>query len=281
MFFSVIIPTYNRRYFLKISLESVLEQTFKDFELIIVDDGSTDKTYKLIKGYKDKRIKYLKQENKGPASARNLGIKESKGKFICFLDSDDRYRNDKLEITNKYIKRNPGYKIFHTQELWYKNSRYLSQKIEHKKPNGFIFKKALKICCVSLSTACINKDLFLRVGVFDENFPVCEDYEFWLRASLFYPVKLIPHYLTIKEGGRIDQQSRKKGLDKYRFFAIYKIIKNYRLPLYYLKEALRNLEEKAEIYTKGASKRKKVKEISQIKDKLKEIKDVYTNSRLS
>ena len=276
-FFSVIIPTYNRRNFLKIAVESVLAQTFENFELIIVDDGSTDDTSRIAKDYQDKRIVFLRQKNKGPSSARNLGIKTAKGKFISFLDSDDRYRRQKLETAYEYITQNPDYKIFHTEELWYRNSQYLAQKKEHKKPEGYVFNYALKTCCISLSTCCVHKDVFKNIGFFDEIFPVCEDYEFWLRATLTYPVKLIPLYLTIKEGGHAGQQSQEKGLDKYRFLAIYKLIKNNQLSCCQLKHALCNLKEKANIYVQGAQKRKKAKEIKEIEMKLMEIKKTYGN----
>ncbi len=96
---SVVIPTYNRAKLLPHSIESVLSQTFQDFELIIVDDGSIDKTEKVVKKFqkKDKRIFYYFQENKGPATTRNVGIKKAKGEYIAFLDSDDMWLSKKLE----------------------------------------------------------------------------------------------------------------------------------------------------------------------------------------
>lgn len=269
MFFSIIIPTYNRKDFLKIALFSVLAQRFKNFEVIIVDDGSTDGTQAFVKQIKDKRVKYLFQENKGPSSARNLGIKKAQNRWLCFLDSDDRFRKEKLTLTYEYIKRYPAYRIFHTEEIWYRNQLYLAPKKEHTKPQGWIFPQALKICCLSLSTACIHKNVFKKIGLFDEKFPVCEDYEFWLRATLFFKVKLIPEYLTIKEGGHPDQQSQRKGLDRYRVLAIDKIIRNYPLSEDYLKKAKETLKEKARIYIEGAKKRKKLKEAKEIEKILK------------
>ena len=117
-FFSVIIPTYNRQAFLKKSVDSVLAQTFPDFELIIIDDGSNDGTDKLISSYNDKRIIYKYQQNNGVASARNNGIKRSSGKFIAFLDSDDYWTKKKLKKQTEYIKNFSDIKIFHTEELW-------------------------------------------------------------------------------------------------------------------------------------------------------------------
>jgi glycosyltransferase involved in cell wall biosynthesis len=269
--FSVITPVYNRRYLLRLAIESVLAQNFTDFELIIVDDGSTDGMNQTIKDYPDTRLTYIYQQNRGPSSARNTGIKIAKGKFICFLDSDDRFRRDKLEKTLSYIKKYPQYKIFHTEEIWYKNNKYLSQKKIHKKPSGLVFMNAVKICCVSLSTACIKREVFSKIGFFDENFPVCEDYEFWLRAALSYKIKLIPEFLTIKEGGHQDQQSSKKGLDKYRFLALEKLYLSRPIPRKYTAAIRENITNKARVYIQGAEKRGKLEEAALIKAKLTKI----------
>ncbi|RLJ09520.1 MAG: glycosyltransferase family 2 protein [Candidatus Aenigmatarchaeota archaeon] len=259
-YFSVIIPTYNRAEFLKIAVESVLEQDFDDFELLVIDDGSTDNTKQIIENINNPKIRYFYQQNQGPSSARNLGIKQAKGEWLCFLDSDDRFRKNKLSTAYEYIKKYPEYKIFHTEEIWYKNGKFLSPKKTHKKPNGYVFENALKICCISLSTAIIHKNVFKKIGLFDENFPACEDYEFWLRATFAYPVKLIPRYLTIKEGGRPDQQSKAvSALDKYRYKAIKKLISTQKLSPEKLKICLYYLEEKANIYIKGLLKRNKEK----------------------
>lgn len=252
-FFSVIIPTYNRKNFFKIALESVLKQSFTDYELIVVDDGSTDNTKEIIDQINSEKISYFYQENRGPAAARNKGIKQAKGQFICFLDSDDRFCTQKLEITHDYIKKHPGYQIFHTEETWYRNGRILSQKKHHQKPTGESFKRATELCCISPSTAVIKKSLFKTIGYFDEKLPVCEDYDFWLRVTAQYPLFLIPEYLTIKEGGHSDQQSKKyPAMDRFRIYALEKILKtlpsestNYRL-------AYAQLRRKILIYLKGA-----------------------------
>ncbi len=226
-FFSVIIPTYNRSRFLNLSLNSVTSQTFPDYELLVIDDGSTDSTKKLLQNYKNSKLSYYYQKNKGPAAARNCGIKKAKGKFICFLDSDDRFRKDKLEVAYRHIKKNPRYKIFHSEEIWYRNGKLLAQKKQHKKPTGFIFENAAKFCSVSISTAAIKRSLFKKIGLFDRNLLACEDYDFWLRATLKYPVYLIPEFLTIKEGGHEDQQSKKyPAMDKFRIYALEKILQN-------------------------------------------------------
>ncbi|MFA7677572.1 MAG: glycosyltransferase [Candidatus Omnitrophota bacterium] len=262
-FFSIVIPTYNRAGFLKIAVESVLAQTFKDYELLIVDDGSTDNTAESItlqtaSNKLQNKIKYFYQKNQGPAAARNKGIENSKGKFICFLDSDDRWRKDKLDITFRYIKEHSGYKVFHSQEIWYRNGRLLTLRVKHKKPSGNVFAQALKLCCISISTAAIHKSVFADIGNFDESFSTCEDYEFWLRVSLKYPVILMPDYLTIKEGGHNGQQSEKyEAMDTFRIRALKKILEKETLTLENYIAAYSELKSKCHIYIQGALRRKK------------------------
>ncbi len=274
-FFSVIIPTYNRQPLLKVAVESVLEQNFTDFELLIIDDGSTDATGKYLSSIHDQRVRFFHQNNRGPAAARNLGIKNTHGKFICFLDSDDRFRIEKLAKTHEFIHRYPTYRVFHTEEIWYRNGCFLAQHKKHKKPDGNIFQEALKICSISISTACIKKDVFAQIGIFDEQLPACEDYEFWLRVTAVFPVKHIPLYLTIKEGGRFDQQSKRiPALDQYRIQAIKKIIADPLLERNYRDAALRVLQEKTNIYIRGLQKRDKTK-AQKIEEETKRIIEYY------
>ncbi|MBU0694168.1 MAG: glycosyltransferase [Candidatus Omnitrophica bacterium] len=277
-FFSVIIPTYNRKDFLKVAIDSVLCQTFENFELIIVDDGSTDGTENLVTNYKDIRINYIHQKHKGVSSARNKGITNAQGKFISFLDSDDRFRKEKLETTSRYIKKYPQYKIFHTEEIWYRNGKLLPQKIYHKKPLGLIFKNAVKLCCISPSTAVIKKDIFSQVGLFDEKLPACEDYEFWLRVTSQFPVFLIPEYLTVKEGGHPGQQSKKyPAMDKFRIYALKKILESGRLNKSNYAAALEEFRNKCSVYIKGAIKRGKIKEVALYKQLIPEFEKTSTN----
>ncbi|MFA5007865.1 MAG: glycosyltransferase family A protein [Candidatus Omnitrophota bacterium] len=265
--FSVIIPTYNRAKFLKIALDSIIAQTLNDYEVIIVDDGSTDETKTMLETMRkassalNKNTRYFYHENKGPAAARNYAFKQAKGEFICFLDSDDRFREDKLEITQQYIKNYPQYKIFHTEEIWYRKGALLSQKIYHKKPSGEVFENAVKMCSISMSTAAIKKDIFDDIGYFDESMPACEDYDFWLRAASKYPVFLIPYCLTIKEGGHPGQQSfRYPAMDTFRIYALKKILESGKLSGDNFKIAANELRRKCEIFIKGALKRGKTEE---------------------
>lgn len=271
--FSVIIPTYNREKFLKKAINSVLLQTVNNFELIIIDDGSTDQTKDLIRSIADHRLKYVFQKHKGVSSARNKGVQTAQGEFIFFLDSDDWFKPNKLEITFNYIKRYPDYKIFHTEETWYRNQELLNQKKVHRKPTGYVFKKALKICCISISTAAIKKDVFQEIGMFDENLNACEDYDFWLRATAKYKVKLIPEFLTEKEGGHADQLSKKyEAMDVFRIYAIKKILTSNTLNTKQTFQAIKELQRRCLIYIKGAEKRKKITEVKYYKNLINNFK---------
>lgn len=275
-FFTIIIPTYNRRQFLKIAIDSVFNQTFKDWQLILVDDGSKDNTKELVDKYKNPSLQYYYQPNQGPAAARNLGLSKATGDYICFLDSDDRFRKNKLEIAHQQIEKNPKYKIFHTEEIWYRNGQFLAQKKEQKKLAGFIFENSAKLCSISISTAIIKKDVFQKIGYFDQSLPACEDYDFWLRATSQYPIFLISDFLTIKEGGHKDQQSKKySGMDKFRIYSLLKILQNKNINSQYQQIAYQQLRNKCLIYLDGAKKRKKTKEVKKYQDILTKYKKIY------
>lgn len=260
-FFSIIIPTYNRRGFLAVAIDSVLRQTFPDFELIIIDDGSEDNSEELCLSFKDDRIRYFSQEHRGVSFSRNEGLRKAKGEYICFLDTDDRFLSRKLARTGSFIQKYPEYMIFHTEELWYRNCKILAQKKYHQKPEGNVFKEALRLCCISPSCACIKREVFETVGLFDETLPACEDYDFWLRATSRYQVKLIPEILTLKQGGHPDQLSRKyPAMDTFRIKAIKKVLAQGSLSAEQKNTALKELKNKCMIFIQGAEKRNNKKE---------------------
>jgi len=264
-FFSVVIPTYNRSDFLKSAVASVLSQTCIDFELLIVDDGSTDKTPSLVAGYQDARIVYVPQSHQGVSAARNAGIRASRGPWIAFLDSDDCFAPDKLTRAREYINKFPNFSVFHTEEIWYRNNQLLNQKTIHRKPEGDVFAQALRLCCISPSTAVIRKNVFDSTGFFDESLPACEDYDFWLRVSARLAVKLIPEVLTIKQGGHSDQLSRRYpgAMDTFRIKAITKLLDAGILSEAQRLLAITELQNKCRIYIAGAQKRRKDNEVKE------------------
>ncbi len=216
--FSVIIPVYNRERFIARAIESVLAQTFRDFELIVVDDGSTDKSAAIAARYP---LRLIQQPNKGVSAARNAGIKAAKGSIIALLDSDDEWKPKKLEAHYRFFREHPDYKIHQTDEIWIKDGKFLNKKKIHQKKEGFIFYDSLHLCLISPSAVAIKRELFDEVGLFDESFEVCEDYELWLRITRRYPVGFSPQHLVIKYGGHADQLSRKYyGMDRWRVKAM-------------------------------------------------------------
>lgn len=256
--FSVIIPTFNRRPFLEAAVRSVLDQTYRGLELIVVDDGSHDGTREMISSFKDNRLRYVYQSNRGVSRARNRGLELASGHFIAFLDSDDRWVPEKLEKTLDHIKASPDTRIFHTDEAWYRGGSLLNQKKKHQKPSGVVYRNALPLCCISISTAAIGKNVFESIGAFDESMKACEDYDFWLRATNRYRIKLIPEELTIKDGGRPDQLSSSVwGLDRFRIRALEKMLTSDLLEAGDHKATLKELVKKCEIFAAGCEKRGK------------------------
>ena len=267
--FSVVIPSYNRKNFLKKSIDSVLNQNIRDYELIVVDDGSTDSSILLVADYRGKGLTYIRTSNLGVSHARNTGIQNSRGSYIAFLDSDDWWESSKLKHVLESINNFSDIDLFHTEETWFKNEKLLNQKKKHRKPDGHVYKKCLPLCCIGMSTLVVKKSLFTKIGMFDETMPVCEDYDFFLRATLENKVKLIPLSLTIKDGGRVDQLSNQPGLDKYRIYALEKMLNSGYLSGENLELTISELEKKCTIYAKGSEKRGKIVEAKKYWDKLK------------
>jgi len=260
-FIIVIIPTYNRAQRLKKAIDSVLAQSHRNFELIVVDDGSDDNTAELIDKY-NADIVYIRQENRGPAAARNRVIEKALYDLLAFLDSDDWFAENKLETQLEAMQQNPSYLISHTQETWYRNGKLLNQKVKHRKNSGDIFKQSLELCAVGMSTVMMRREIFERYGLFDEDFPCCEDYDLWLRVSAEQEFFLVDEPLTLKDGGRADQVSTiyRVGMDKFRIKAIMKILASGRLTAEQTGMALRELEYKCRIYGTGWIKHGKTEE---------------------
>ncbi|MEN8257605.1 MAG: glycosyltransferase [Thermodesulfobacteriota bacterium] len=268
---SVIIPTYNRAGgLLEKAIDSVLVQVDVDFEVLVVDDGSTDETQKVLNSYGD-NVRSLHQENKGPAAARNLGIREASHGLLAFLDSDDWWDKKKLVIQARAMAENPDYLISHTDEVWYRRGVFLNQKKIHARPHGHIFKQCLPLCCVGMSTVMARRDFFNQVGIFDESFPCCEDYELWLRASTSLPFLKIDEPLTYKQGGREDQVSSlfRVGMDRFRIRSMEKVANLERCTPHHRLTLAHEIVKKAKIYEKGCLKHGRAEEAMIYNEKVK------------
>jgi glycosyltransferase involved in cell wall biosynthesis len=253
---SVIIPTFNRGWAVKRAIDSVLGQTFKNFELIVVDDGSDDDTSDLLQKY-DARIVVIRQPNKGVSAARNLGILNAGGELISFLDSDDLWLPEKLSRQTAFFDHYPEALICQTEEIWIRNNKRVNSKKRHQKPEGMIFEQSLALCLVSPSAVMVRKKLLDEVGLFDEELPACEDYDLWLRIAWKYPVYRLDEALIVKYGGHADQLSRAPELDKFRIAALLKIIDSGNLDLHQHESAVKMLTHKCRIYAGGCLKRGK------------------------
>jgi glycosyltransferase involved in cell wall biosynthesis len=216
---SVIIPTYNRATLLPRAVESVLSQTFRDFECIIVDDCSDDgmNTHGSVTTA-GPALRYVRlPAHCGVSTARNTGVGHSCGQWLAFLDSDDEWHPEKLERQIAWLSRNPGIRIFQTKEFWIRHGKRVNPPKTHEKPEGYIFEQSLKRCMITPSSVMIERGLFSETGGFNESLRACEDYDLWLRITCRQPVGLVKEYLLTRYGGHADQlSSAVMGLDRFR-----------------------------------------------------------------
>ena len=206
---SIVIPTYNHAEFIIKALKSVIDQTYKNWEAIIIDNESVDETYKIINSLNDSRIKYFKISNDGViAKSRNLGIKEAKGDWIAFLDSDDWWTKDKLEVCFGKISENVDF-IYHAHEYVFKSKSFFKKKIikgrQLKKPilNDLLIGTITKGTQISNSSVIVRKNILIKIGGLNENNILVgsDDYDTWLRIAqitdqFLYVNKKLSYYLV-------------------------------------------------------------------------------------
>jgi len=194
---SVIIPTYNRADKLKRAVDSVLNQTYQNFEIIIIDDNSQDNTRSVVKNFKDDRIRYFRnKKNLGGAGARNVGIRKAKYKYLAFLDDDDEWLYEKLEKQiNILSKTNPSFCGVYTGLIKVRNGNIISEKIGEKE--GCLFKHLLwKNIVGSTSVIMLKKRCVKDVGGFKKGLPASQERELYLRLSQKYKFRCISEPLV-------------------------------------------------------------------------------------
>jgi len=222
---TVILPTWNRAEWLEKSIDSVLTQTFSDFELIVVDDASTDYSREIFERYSNKIRTIIFPKNLGVSAARNAAILNSDSEWIAFLDSDDHWHPEKLQKQIEQTNFRPDCPIHFTDEIWMRNGVRVNPKKKHQKREGWIFRPSLALCLMAPSTVLLRRKLLEVHGLFDERMPVCEDYDLWLRLSAQHPVALLQEKLMIRHGGHADQLSQREwGIDQYRVQSLHKIL---------------------------------------------------------
>ena len=204
---SVIIPVYNSERYIGESLQSVRDQTYRDYEVIVVDDGSTDDTKATVLAVPGP-INYVQQSNQGPAAARNTGIGAARGELICFLDADDSWAPDKLQTQVEFMDRNPGVGLVFADETEFDEvgltcasllakSRYhaeLAARPIVKEP----FQKLLQENFIPTSTVMVRTACFKTAGLFDVALRGPEDRDMWSRLAMCFPIACIPRVLGAK-----------------------------------------------------------------------------------
>jgi len=213
MKFSIIIPTFNRSHLISIAIKSVLDQTFSDWELIIVDDGSTDNTKEIVSGFKDERIKYIYQKNSERSAARNRGIEHANSGWICFLDSDDKYLPDHLETLNNELCIDSLPRLIVTGTLIQVNGQLKKNPLINSESHNVLMEIWTKF--ILMNSVCVHFSI-LQNNHFDIRYKYWEDTHLWLRIAAQFPFQQIEKYTTCQisnEEGTVNQSRNNLTLD--------------------------------------------------------------------
>jgi glycosyltransferase involved in cell wall biosynthesis len=199
-FFSVIIPLYNKEKFIEDTMKSILGQTFGDFEILIVNDGSTDNSGEKIQQFTDERIRYFKKENEGASTARNYGIEKATGTYIAFIDADDYWYPDFLQQVFENIGKFPGEKVFSAAieiEMPGKciPAEYSIVKTDESQVVDY-FEASSKMSVIWTSGAAFHKSVFEKAGNFDTTIRSGQDTDLWIRIGMMYKVVFCPKILA-------------------------------------------------------------------------------------
>ena len=257
---SVIIPTYNRYELLKRAIESVMKQTYKVKEILVIDDGSTDETIQIKKLFPS--VRYFYQKNSGVSTARNLGIKKASCEWIAFLDSDDVWNEKKLQEQCLIHEKYPELLMSYTDEVWVRNNNIINIPKKFRKVGNDIFSENISYCNIAPSSVLMHRSIFQVVGMFDENFEVCEDYDLWLRISLNYKIMLLNQKLIIKYAGHENQLSFKYyGMDRFRVKTLEKLLNIDNISDNRKEFIRKELHKKYILLLKGAKKHMKTEDI--------------------
>jgi len=195
---SIIIPTYNRARLLGRAIQSILNQTYPNFEIIVVDDCSSDNTENVVRSFCDERMRYIRHEkNKGAVAARNTGIKAARGEYIAFQDSDDEWLSEKLEKQVRAFKFGPSDLGVVYTSFWLIDSgrKTYFPSSDVKQTEGNLHQALLEANFIGTSTAVVRKECFEKTGMF-ENLPRLQEWDLWLRISKHYCFKHIDEPLV-------------------------------------------------------------------------------------
>lgn len=194
---SIVTPTYNRADFIEQAVNSVLAQTYANFELLIVDDGSTDNTRDLLEPVlADSRVRYFHQENQGQSVARNLALSEAKGDFVCFLDSDNYWPAEKLEKQVELFRGQPDYDVIYGDIIVIDETGKEVTRKNMSRYSGHIARYMIRDNCVSMNTAMARRRCFNELGAMSGQRRVADDYDLWLRFSARFRFLYVPQFFA-------------------------------------------------------------------------------------
>ncbi len=268
---SVIIPAYNRVSTIARAIESVLAQSYKPKEIIVVDDGSSDATSEVVKMYDE--VTLLRQKNMGVSAARNNGIMMASCDWVAFLDSDDTWHKDKLKKQVAFHKKYKDILVSYTDEVWIRNELHVKVPKKFAKSNEKLYERSLSHCIIAPSSALLHVNVLKHIGDFNESFEVCEDYDLWLRILKEYEIGLVDEPLITKYAGHDDQLSMKHwGMDRFRVHTLEN------LHVKYLDDELllHVLIEKYKVLLAGAKKHEKQKDAFHYEKRIEALEEVYT-----
>jgi len=193
--FSAVIPTYNCANKLRCAVESVLAQTFPDYEIWVIDDGSTDDTRAALEPFSN-QLNYVYQANSGVAAARNRGIECARGDYVAFLDADDRWYPHKLERVAQAVQSNPDVGLYYSQVDFYGRDGSMLWTYRSQDSGVRNYRTLLETDYVMTSSAVVRKSCFAQVGGFDVELSRCQDWDMWIRIARAFPIRLIPETLV-------------------------------------------------------------------------------------
>jgi glycosyltransferase involved in cell wall biosynthesis len=246
---SVIVPTYNKREPVTDAVQSVLEQSSRDFELVIADDGSTDgtpvhlfqmlgaqpdvveileqmsptsiKPFSHVFNHDGIAIQYHYGINRGLSAARNRGIRSARGEYIAFIEAEDLWESNHLEVAAEFFAAHPEAKLCRVAERYVKDGKSRKRRA-HSTASGWIFELTLEASPMSTSALVAHRSCFTACGMFDENLPACDEYDLWLRIASRYAIYYLPSPRVTRRSMKGDGSSRKWSWDRFRVYALEK-----------------------------------------------------------
>ena len=237
-FFSVVISVYNKQDYVQETLESVYSQSYQNFELLIVNDGSTDRSLSVLSKYKDRPQTTLYTiSNQGVSHARNFGVKKARAPYVAFLDGDDLWMNDHLEIMRQMILSHSNQLVFGTGTAYQTSKKLNPVSYSVAQQNVQIvdyFKASLQYSCLNSSSVVIKKKVFDTLGGFLEQYHNYEDIEFWFRIGLCYQVVFNPKITTHIQCTQNSLSRNKIHPDSCCFFEAYEHVETKNRAFYQL-----------------------------------------------